>query len=208
MRGQLAFSSILALGIALVACGGGSDGQDDQKTVTQAPPTTVTTQPVGSNSTQVSQASTATATTPAEPATASPTTADATATAVPASATAAQPMSTPSAATSTPPPPPPPPPPPTATPPPASSNPLTASVGVSGTARYFWSPSKVTVAPGGAVTFAWSGGAAHDLSVPQLGFSSAATTSASHTVTFPAAGSYSVVCVIHGDTMKGTVVVQ
>jgi plastocyanin len=86
---------------------------------------------------------------------------------------------------------------------------LTAFVGVSGSgSRYLWAPGSVKIAPGGVVTFSWSGGAAHDLSIPQLGFETPATTSGSYSVTFPAAGTYSIICVLHPPAMRGTVVVQ
>jgi plastocyanin len=81
-------------------------------------------------------------------------------------------------------------------------------MGVTGTARYFWSPNSVKIAPGGSVTFTWSGGATHDVSIPALGFETKPVASGTYVVTFPSAGSYSVICVIHSDTMKGTVIVQ
>ena len=212
MRGKLVFGSVLALGVVLAGCGGGSNEQDEPAVTTSAgTPTVAITRTSDSNITPVSSGATTTATATAtetiaaETATAVPATAEVTSTSAPATPTPTKP-----AAASTPVPAPTQAPLPTATPtePAASGNPLTANMGVSGTSRYFWSPKSVTIAPGGTVTFAWSGGAAHDLSVPQLGFNTAAKTSATNTVTFPAAGTYNIVCVIHEDTMKGTVVVQ
>jgi plastocyanin len=79
---------------------------------------------------------------------------------------------------------------------------------VTGTARFFWAPASVTIAPGGTVTFAWSGNDFHDLSIPALGIENGTTKSASYTITFPSSGTYSFICEIHTDTMKGTVTVQ
>ncbi|MGB4863983.1 MAG: plastocyanin/azurin family copper-binding protein, partial [Tepidiformaceae bacterium] len=99
---------------------------------------------------------------------------------------------------------------PTATPttPPVSGNPASASVGVSETGGFYWSPSSVAIAPGGSVTFSWSGGAAHNLTVPALGFSGPIGTSDSETVAFPSPGTYKFSCVVHPTTMNGTVTVQ
>lgn len=108
---------------------------------------------------------------------------------------------------------PPPPPPPTATPttppPPAANNPMSATVGVSGSARFFWSPAKVTIAPGGSVTWAWSGNDFHDVHVEALGYVSGnPAKQGSYTLAFPTAGTYAVSCSIHPDTMRGTVTVE
>jgi plastocyanin len=74
--------------------------------------------------------------------------------------------------------------------------------------RFSWSPPSVKIAPGGSVTFTWGGGAVHDVSVPAIGFTSGSPTAqGSFTASFPAAGKYAVLCVIHPD-MRGEVVVQ
>lgn len=93
--------------------------------------------------------------------------------------------------------------------PPAAENPTSATVGVSGIGRFFWSPGKVTVAAGGTVTWAWSGNDFHDVRVDALGYSSGdPAKQGSYTLTFPSAGTYAVSCTIHTDTMRGTVVVE
>lgn len=98
---------------------------------------------------------------------------------------------------------------PTPTPPPAAGNPMNATVGVSGSARFFWSPAKVAIAPGGSVTWAWSGNDFHDVVVDALGYSSGnPVKQGSYTLTFPGAGTYAVSCSIHPDTMRGTVTVE
>ncbi|MBE0611323.1 MAG: hypothetical protein IH609_18215, partial [Dehalococcoidia bacterium] len=104
---------------------------------------------------------------------------------------------------------PPPPATPTPPPPPAAANPMSATVGVTGVRSYFWSPAKVTIAPGGSVTWAWSGNDFHDVVVDALGYSSGnPAKQGSYTLTFPSAGTYAVSCTIHPDTMRGTVVVE
>jgi len=85
---------------------------------------------------------------------------------------------------------------------------MSATVGVTGSARYFWAPALVSIAPGGSVTFAWSGGAAHDLKIPALGFAGDQEVSFSQTFTFLTPGKYNFSCVVHKDTMNGTVTVQ
>lgn len=98
---------------------------------------------------------------------------------------------------------------PTPPPPPPATNPMSATVGVSGSARFFWSPAKVAIAPGGSVTWAWSGNDFHDVAVDSLGYSSGNPVKAgSYTLTFPSAGTYAVICSIHPDTMRGTVTVE
>jgi plastocyanin len=98
---------------------------------------------------------------------------------------------------------------PTPTPPPAAGNPASASVGVSGVRSYFWSPANVAIAPGGSVTWSWSGDVFHDVVVEGLGYSSGDPVKAgSYTLTFPSSGTYAVSCSIHPDTMRGTVKVE
>jgi plastocyanin len=65
----------------------------------------------------------------------------------------------------------------------------------------------VTIRPGGTVTFSWSGGAVHDLSVPGLGFSEGAKETGNYTLTFTNAGNYPFACVVHPQ-MRGIVNVQ
>lgn len=209
MRGTLVLGSVLAFGLALAGCGGGGSEEKDDPAVTapSGTPTAAITQTSDSNITPVSSGATTTATVAS--ATATPTassTAEATNTTTTAAATPTKPAAanTPIPASTQAPQPT-----PTPTQPAPAGNPLTANVGVSESgSRYLWSPGSVRVAPGGAVTFSWSGGAAHDLSIPQLGFESPATTSATHTIVFPAAGTYSIICVLHPPAMRGTVVVQ
>jgi len=98
---------------------------------------------------------------------------------------------------------------PTSTPLPAASNPVSATVGVTGIRSYFWLPAEVTIAPGGSVTWAWSGNEFHDVHVEALGFVSGDPVKAgSFTLTFPEAGTYAVHCAVHPNTMRGTITVQ
>ena len=189
---------LFAAGAAAVfaACGASDADSEPTAAPTRAASATAT---ASSNATQVSSGTTASpTTTPAETATAeaTPTTVPAeTATTAPTKPAGGPPAATPA--------------PPTPTTAPASSNPLAASMGVIGAARYFWSPNTVKIAPGGVVTFAWSGAAVHDVSVPAVGFTSgSASASGAHTVAFPSPGTFDVICVIHSDTMKGKVIVQ
>ncbi len=185
--------------LAFAACGG-DDGSP-------APPGPAST-PTAAASPADTPAATPEATPSAAPATATP------AAAVTATPTPAVAGTTPisHSATTTPPPAtqPPPPIPATATPTQSTaSNPASATVGVTGSARYFWSPAKVAIAPGGSVTWAWSGDGFHDVVIEALGYSSGGPVKeGSYTVTFPAAGSFSVVCSVHPDTMRGTVTVE
>lgn len=126
-------------------------------------------------------------------------------TAVPATATTAAPATNPPAtqppATQAPE--------PTDTPtqPAQSGNPTSASVSSDEVGTYHWSPSTVSVAPGGSVTFSWSGGAAHNVTVPALGFTGPIGVSDSETITFPSPGTYQFNCEVHPTTMKGKVIV-
>jgi len=197
MNRLFAFGASFAVSAALIGCGNSADSDSDPTPTTAATPSVAASPTRPSNdTTPVSQPSTstptATATTPNAPA------ATPTATATQA---APAPTNTPVITNPTPVP-------PTPTPPPSSGNPLSATVGVTGTARYFWAPAFVTVAPGGSVTFAWSGGAAHDLSLPGLGFAGSQEVSFSQTFTFPTPGKYTFSCIVHKDTMNGTVTVQ
>jgi len=96
-----------------------------------------------------------------------------------------------------------------ALPPSNEQHPASATVGVTGLARYFWSPAAVAISPGGAVTWAWSGVGYHDVVIDEIGYSSGSpVTHGRYTFTFTAAGSYVVVCSLHPDTMRGTVTVE
>jgi plastocyanin len=80
---------------------------------------------------------------------------------------------------------------------------------VTGSARFFWAPAKVAIAPGGSVTWAWSGDSYHDVEIEALGYSSGIPVKeGAYTVTFPVAGAYAVSCSVHPDTMRGTVTVE
>lgn len=98
---------------------------------------------------------------------------------------------------------------PTPAPPPPATNPMSATVGVSGVRSYFWSPANVAIVPGGSVTWSWSGNDFHDVVVGALGYSSGNPVKAgSYTLTFPDPGTYAANCTIHPDTMRGTITVQ
>jgi plastocyanin len=85
---------------------------------------------------------------------------------------------------------------------------MSATMGAAESGKNFrWSPSLETIAPGGTVTFAWSGGSAHDVSVAGIFESPKATTEASYPVAFPSAGEFTVRCIIH-PAMVGKVVVK
>lgn len=198
---------LIAIGLLLAvsaSCGGsskdteatGTPGATVVSTATSTPRSQVGLTPVAAGGTP---SATATQASPTAMATA---TATATATTTPTAVPATPAPPTQPAATQAPL--------PTATPttPPVSGNPASASVGVSEAGGFFWSPSSVAIAPGGSVTFSWSGGAAHNLTVPGLGFSGAISTSDSETLTFPSPGTYRFSCVVHPTTMNGTVTVQ
>ena len=184
-------ATVLLLAAALSACGG-SDAASPPVTIRTATRPAAATQL--SNPTQVSSGGTASPI----PATATPS-----ATSIPAETTTA--ATTPQATSA-----PTQPAAPTPTPGPSGGLPLSATMGVTGTARYFWSPGQVTIAAGGSVTFTWSGAAAHDVTVPALGFETPGSPKpeGTYTVTFPAAGTFEVICVIHSATMRGKVIVQ
>jgi plastocyanin len=75
-------------------------------------------------------------------------------------------------------------------------------------------PAVDTIAAGGTVTWTWGSNGAVSHSVQSQGspgFTSSAIQTAagsSYQVTFPAAGTYRYNCVVHGNSMTGTVVVQ
>ena len=177
--------------VAIFAACGSSDADSDPTpgptvTTTAASPT------APSNATQVSSAATATAT-----ATPTATVPAATATTAPAETATAAATPVPQATTAA-----------TATKPAPAGNPASATMRAVDGTTFNWGPRTVKIAPGGSVTFTWSGGAVHDVSVPSMGFSSGgATVSGSHVLAFPSAGSYQVKCIIH-PTMTGTIVVE
>lgn len=191
---RIAVFCLIALSAtALAACGGSSDKPSATPNVpaaaasASAPATTITSAPSATPST----AATAPPATPAATATTAP---SPTAAATPAATQPPQPTA----------------PPPTATPPPSSGLPTSASIGVTGTASFFFSPAAVTIAVGGSVSFSWSGNDYHDVS-PVGGNSLAGcetTKTGSCSQTFSSAGVYHFICIVHPDTMKETVTVQ
>jgi len=67
----------------------------------------------------------------------------------------------------------------------------------------------VTVAPGGTVTWAWSTTLPHNVVGVDFAFGPTDIVKAgSVSHTFAAAGTYTVNCEVHPDTMRGTVVVE
>jgi len=191
--------TIALAGAGLAACGGSASGSEVTPTTPPSPAATVAVSPTkaaGSPAASPTQAASPSAgaspTATAEAATA--TTAPATATTAPVeNTTAPQPTTAP----------------PTPTPPPSSGNPLSASVGVTGSVRFFWAPNAVTIAPGGTVTWSWSGPTQpHNVSGTDFALSTAPLKADSASFTFSAPGVYHFVCDIHPDTMVGTVTVQ
>ena len=189
----------IALLLAAVAGCGGSSSKDEPTALPVA--TATKAAPTAAGSPSVTASATPATAPPSRVRATSPTAASPTVASSSTSAPATKPASTQPAATQAPP--------PTSTPKPSSGNPLSATVGVTGTARYFWSPNSLKIAPGGTVTFSWTDSAAHDLSVPGVGFESGeAKTSATYTITFPSAGEYEMICIIHSQTMKGKIIVE
>jgi len=86
---------------------------------------------------------------------------------------------------------------------------MSATVGVAGTVRFVWSPSNVTIAPGGTVTWAWNEPVQpHNVAGDNFPLSSAISKSGSVSHTFTAPGVYTFSCETHPDTMRGKVTVQ
>jgi plastocyanin len=80
---------------------------------------------------------------------------------------------------------------------------------VTGSNRFFWSPSTVAISPGGTVTWAWNEPVQpHNVVGDNFPVSSPITKSASVSHTFSAPGTYTFYCETHPDTMRGKVVVQ
>ena len=82
--------------------------------------------------------------------------------------------------------------------------PATAAVSVGDN---FFDPNSTRVAVGGSVTWTWNGAAAHNVTFAS-GNSSTTQTAGTFVRDFPAAGSFSYSCTIHGAAMSGTVVVE
>ena len=104
--------------------------------------------------------------------------------------------------------------------PPAAAQAQAAKAEIDGTASFKWEPAKVTIKPGGTVTFKVAGGPPHpvgsgDGSNPAgdgkfdtkaCSLAKMGTVGASCTVKFPKAGSYPYFCVVHVSLgMKGTI---
>ena len=203
MRPFLLFSALAAGAAILAACGGGSDSKDQpaptipvataQATATEAGGSQTT--PVSANGTATTTAGTASATPPASA------TAAGSPTAAPTVAPPTQPPANTAVATAIP---------PTATPPPPSNNPASATIGVTGTAKFFWAPSSVAIATGGTVTWAWNEPVQpHNVAGVDFAFGpTEITKSGSVSYTFTTPGTYHFTCEVHPDTMRGTVTVQ
>jgi plastocyanin len=73
-----------------------------------------------------------------------------------------------------------------------------------------YTPSTVTVAPGGTVTWVWTGNNAHGVSFDDSTIAASPIQSVgSFTVRFPRAGFFSFFCTVHGRTIEsGTVTVR
>ncbi|MDQ2767956.1 MAG: hypothetical protein M3Y30_12470 [Gemmatimonadota bacterium] len=70
-----------------------------------------------------------------------------------------------------------------------------------------YSPSSVTVAPGGTVTWVWTGNNAHGVSFDDATITSSTIQSVgTYTVRFPRAGIFSFFCTVHGRTVESGVV--
>jgi plastocyanin len=73
-----------------------------------------------------------------------------------------------------------------------------------------YSPSAVAVAPGGTVTWVWTGNNAHGVTFDDATIAASTVQSVgTYTVRFPRAGIFSFFCTVHGRTVEsGTVTVQ
>ncbi len=72
-----------------------------------------------------------------------------------------------------------------------------------------FSPTNITVAPNGTVTWNWnSGGVIHDVTFVTDGSKSGPKSSGTFQKTFPTAGTFNYFCSIHGQAMSGTVTVS
>lgn len=79
-------------------------------------------------------------------------------------------------------------------------------VTVSSAGAAYWSTNSVTVTPGSTVTFTWTG--MHNLVISSGLVELELQNGGSYAQRFDAPGTYTYTCVIHADTMSGTVVVQ
>jgi plastocyanin len=87
---------------------------------------------------------------------------------------------------------------------PAPPAPMTASVSL---INKSFSPSSVTIAVGGTVTWTNNDGMPHNVTSSSGSFKSANFSSGTYTFTFTTAGTYNYVCTLHGG-MSGTIIVQ
>jgi len=73
-----------------------------------------------------------------------------------------------------------------------------------------YSPTTVTVAPGGTVTWVWTGNNAHGVSFDDTSIAASTVQSVgTYKVSFPRAGIFSFYCTVHGRTVEsGTVTVK
>lgn len=71
-----------------------------------------------------------------------------------------------------------------------------------------FSPTSATICAGQQVNWTWRGGNQHNVTFDAGGPNSATQTTGTFSRTFPAAGTFTYVCTIHGSSMSGTVVVQ
>ncbi len=85
--------------------------------------------------------------------------------------------------------------------------PTTASVTVGAGGNNF-SPTSVSIATGGEVTWTWAAGSVDHNVTFSSGSNSATQDGGTFQRTFPTAGSFDYLCTIHGAAMSGTVVVQ
>lgn len=72
----------------------------------------------------------------------------------------------------------------------------------------FFSPSNDTVSVGATITWTWRGSNPHTVTFDAGGTNSSQMTSGTFQRQFPAAGSFTYHCLVHGTAMSGTIVVQ
>ena len=181
-----------ALGLMVIACGGGADADGGATATTETarhtvtPTTPVPAPPWATGTTTATPAATSVA---AETPTSAPA---ATATPPPPTPVPTQPAATPTAA------------PPTPSPTPAF--PTAVIVGIQDDLRF--APNRTTIAAGGTVTFAWNGEVFHNVASEKGGFSTDLVKSGSFTFTISTPGSYPYMCEVHPTTMRGIIDVQ
>jgi len=89
-----------------------------------------------------------------------------------------------------------------------SANPKSATIGVTGTVRFFWAPANVTIAPGGTVTWTWNEPVqVHNVAGANFPLKSGFEKSDTVSFKFDAPGTYAFDCEVHPG-MSGTVVVK